>query len=248
MNKIIDGEFRRIGKKRRPAPKAMGSAGTSIWEWLHPGEIQTENVILTGTNLPDQSLFDQVKQKFNDAVAQLDDASIQLDNAEANLASIQDDLFTNGNLNDHIYWTKINNQIIAAQATRNAARDTVNQVASWIQNIKTSLGLSNLGILPAIPWALIAGIVAAAAALYAIANLANTLFNDWQIAQWNAANIAAQQAGEPALIGSPQLARTDMGITTGVSNIFSNAGDLVKWIAIALAIWLVVPMLGKKHG
>lgn len=55
---VIDGEFRRIGrkKKRRAQSSGMGessgSLGTDIWEALNPGDVQTEHVIVTGSNNP----------------------------------------------------------------------------------------------------------------------------------------------------------------------------------------------------
>ena len=102
MSNVIDGEFRRVARKRKamplgaataapssgepqlvddgfggytyvypdgqtaaPAPTLKIPIGVQAWEYLHQGEVQTENVIITGTNNPhamDQNIFYQMEQ------------------------------------------------------------------------------------------------------------------------------------------------------------------------------------------
>ena len=73
MTEIINGEFRRISRKRKQKPLGAASNAQSVdiplgvqaWEYLHQGQVQTENVILTGTNAPnamENNVFYQMEQ------------------------------------------------------------------------------------------------------------------------------------------------------------------------------------------
>jgi len=78
MSTVIDGEFRRVARKRKAMPLgAVAPAaidipiGVQAWEYLHQGEVQTENVIITGTNNPramDNNVFYQMEQDTRQGV------------------------------------------------------------------------------------------------------------------------------------------------------------------------------------
>lgn len=253
MAEVINGDFKRLSPRRGKRPKkrrergladSSGSIGTDLWEYFNPDLVQEENVALTGTNYnPDDgdayqvmSLSDQLAA----AVAKLDAASAALDAAESNLLAIQAEVFASGTASDQAAWTTNYNKIIAAQSTRDAALDTVHTVGGWVDNVKSSLGLNGLGgmgVLPAIPWSLVAGIVASAAAIYAIANAANIFFNQWQINKWNAENIRRQNANEPLLTGNPALADTGGGI----GGIFGDTATIAKYAMWGLLAFFLLP-------
>lgn len=51
---VIEGEFRRIARRKKKSQlSGSGSIGTDFWEATHPGEVQDENVHITGTNRTD---------------------------------------------------------------------------------------------------------------------------------------------------------------------------------------------------
>ena len=77
MSNVIDGEFRRVARRRKAMPLGSVSAaidipiGVQAWEYLHQGEVQTENVIITGTNNPramDDNIFYQMEQDTRQGV------------------------------------------------------------------------------------------------------------------------------------------------------------------------------------
>lgn len=257
---VINGDFERVGgkprkrrKQRARAEKGLhpagglhrvGSIGTDFWEWMNPDLVQQENVMLTGMNyVPDDNdagALNSLGERYNAALAQLDDASTRLDAAESNLLAIQSEVFTTGNAQQQAEWTAKYNNVIAAQTTRDTALSAVSTVGGWISSARQAIGLGRvggMGLLPAVPWSLVAGIAAAAAAIYAIANAANAFFNQWEVAKWNAENIRRQQAGEPPLEGGPAL--TDTG--GGISGIFGDTATIVKYAAIGLIAFFVLP-------
>lgn len=253
----IDGTFKRVGKKprRKRASKLAGdtppagSFGANIWEWLHPGEVQTENVSVTGTNNPnvtETNILLRFQDQINAAVTDLDNASAQLNLSASNLSSIQDDVYASGDDSAISQYQDAVNRVNSTQSARDSALAAAQQARDFISATAPSVGLSGLGLLPAIPWAFVAAIVAGTAAIYAAANFANTFFNQWQIRRWNDANIAQQQAGGEPLQGQPLLADTSLGITSGfagIGSIFSGMGDLTKWIVLGIGAYFVIKML-----
>lgn len=233
MAEIIEGDFKRM--KRRAKRKSnnlagSGSIGTDIWEWTHPGQVQTESVALTGANkAQDQGIFDNFKQSFADAVAKLDQASQALDDSESALLAIQSDA-----LNDPDYaseWQNQYNKVIAAQSTRDSALSAIQTASGWIDSAKQTFGLSGV---VAIPWATVAAITAATAAILAIVFAANNFYNMFVTYQTQQINNDRQMRGLPPL-DQPQLMST--GIGSGIGNFF---GNITQWVVIGVVAYFLL--------
>lgn len=217
---VIEGKFKRVRAKRKSKQLAGGASGS--WD---DGPAQQS---------ADISYFQKFKNDYAAAVQNLDNASAALDAAESNLISVSSDVQTAGSQQDIDAYNAAMNRIIAAQATRDSAKNALQQAADFIAGVKSAFGLGAL--FPAIPWSLVAGIAAAAAFLYAAANAGNSVFNDWQIRSWNAENIARQNAGQAPLSGGPALADT----SSAIGGLFGNVQGIAMYIAIGLIAWLFV--------
>lgn len=252
MGEVIEGEVIKAPRKRRrkqidgelgigsgSAGPGVAGVGGGLTDWIYETfnykDYARDTEILTGAPPAQQpGIVASLQQRYATAVADLDSASAALDNAESNLLSIQDDVFSNGTEQDRAAWSVQYDKVIAAQSTRDSARSSLQTVAGWIQQAKAQLGMAAL---PAIPWSLVAGVAAAAAALYAVANAANNFFNQWQVASWNAENMRRQQAGEAPLQGGPQLVDTSGGISAGLG----STADIIKYATWGLIAFLVIP-------
>lgn len=258
MPKIIEGDFstvtrapRRARVRRAPpaqAPRALGLVSDWLYETFNYGDYSRDTEILTGDPPAKKAgVVAQVQAQYTAAVADLEAASAELDLAESNLLSISDDVAANGSGADLDAWNDAYARVIGAQSTRDSALQSAQTVAGWLQSAKAAFGLSGLGVLPVVPWALVAAIAAGASALYAAANAGNAIFNAWQINAWNAESLRRQQAGDAPLIGGPVLADTSGGISAGIG----SAADIAQYAMWGLIAFLFVPPLlraleGKK--
>lgn len=265
MRNVIEGDFERVGGKRRKRRAAMAglngdtySVGSWWWEFTHPLEVQQENIAITGTNDPyatgiyGDTGIAQFRQRLDDAIAKLDDASAKLDLAAQNLLSIQTEVEDNGTPEEQNQWQVGYARVQAAQNERNRARAMMRQASEWWSNSSGVVvnGLKNelrgLAALPVIPWALVAAIVAATAFIYAAAQAGATAFNAVQTSMWNRENMRRQAEGQTPLQGEPQLLDTD-SFGSGVGSIFSGLGKIGQWAVIGFGLYLLMGYMDKKE-
>ena len=267
MKNAIEGDFQRVGGKRRENRKRRNMAGlagdtSSVgswwWEFTHPLQVQEENIAITGTNDPyatgiyGDTGIAQFRQRLDDAIAKLDDASAKLDLAAQNLLSIQTDVEDNGTPEEQNQWQVGYARVQAAQNERNRARAMMQQASDWWSNSSGVVvnGLKNelrgLAALPVIPWALVAAIVAATAFIYAAAQAGAVAFNAVQSSMWNRENMRRQGAGQAPLQGEPQLLDTE-AFGSGAGSIFLGLGNVAQWAVIGFGLYLLMGYMDKKE-
>ena len=267
MKNVIEGDFERVGGKRRENRKRRNMAGLGgetysfgswFWEFTHPEQVQQENIAITGANDPyatgmyGDTGIGQFRQRLDDAILKIDDASAKLDIAAQNLLSIQTDVEDNGTPQEQAQWQAGYDRVQFAQTERNRAQAMMKQANQWwftsqggvVNGLKNEL--RGLAALPLIPWATVAALAAVAALIYAAAQAGATAFNAVQTSMWNRENMRRQAEGQAPLQGEPQLLDTD-SFGSGVGSIFSGLGKIGQWAVIGFGVYLLMGYMDKKE-
>lgn len=226
----FEGEFKRVArrKKRKAASNNVGSIGTDVYDALHTDPYPPLTTGKTGN----QSILDQFKQKYNDAVAEFQNASAQLDNSADMLLSIQSDALNDPQFADA--WQSNYNKVNALQATRDATFNDIETVRGWIESAKQSFGLAAVIV---VPWATVAAIGAATAAILAVVFAANNFYNMYMRHQVDVINIERAQNGE-APIDYPEPIETGFG--NSITSIFGNISTVAQTLIIGAVIFFLM--------
>lgn len=172
------------------------------------------------------------RDTVNNAIAQFDARVAALDATETELYNVQPYISDNPDLMAE--WTTSISRVNAVKATVESVRGQIASVVSWWQGVRDSLGigagsgalgrpLAAMGILPAIPWSIVAlvtgGIATIGGVIYA-ASLVIEKSRRWQLQK---ENIAREQAGQPPL-EDPYLGQDS------APGLFDGLGETVKWV------------------
>lgn len=203
------------------------------------------------------------KQQYNDAVAKWQDALAALDAAyaefQANHDYAQDDPDLSARYDD------LSSKVDALRTTMTTVQGAIGDARGFIAAIGSAVtggemadeastnvdpmgnvingyrGLAGLGVLPAIPWAVVALVTASVAGVWVVINQVRGFNLDVANKKIAAQNILNAQEGKPLI----PLLSTDGGAAGGF---WSGMPETARWAAIGLGIYMLFTYLDKHHG
>lgn len=182
--------------------------------------------------------------RFNTAVANLDAQVTQMAATEAQLWDVQPYVQSSGDAALQRDWDAAMQRIIATGTTVESVRAQVQTVAGWWQGVRSSFSgvqvsvpgvLSGMGLLPAIPWSVVAALVGGAAAVAGAIYAASKVIDSVRRRELQAENVDRTNRGEPPLA---DVAPPDTG------GMFAGLSDAVMW-AVGGAVLLMLLNRGK---
>lgn len=188
------------------------------------------------------SILDPFVQQFNAAVANFDAKAAELDATESALWEVQTGISGSAEMMQR--WQVEMDKVIQASASVQAVRGTIETVAGWWQNIKSTLGittnappgtLAGLGVFPAAPWSALAIVAGGAAAIAAVIYSAGSFIREARRYALQQENIVRAEQGLPPL----------EDIAPDGSGFFDGAGETLKYAILGAALLLVLPHLKK---
>lgn len=181
--------------------------------------------------------------RFNAAVANLDAQVSQMNARESELWEVQPAVWASGDERLQSDWDNAMQRIIAMSASVDSMRGQIATVAGWWSGVKSSFGVTastpgvlngvrNLGLLPAVPWSVIALIVGGTAAIASVIYAASAVINRARQYQYNQAVIEATAAGLPVPPNPFE------GADNATGGLFEGLGDVAMWATLGALVLL----------
>ena len=186
------------------------------------------------------------RDQFNAQVSAFDSRVAALAQAETELWDVQDAIWASNDQAALMEWDNAMQRVIAMSATVESVRAQIQSVSAWWASVKDSLGitgesggaLSGLGLIPAVPWSVIALIVGGTAAIGGVLYAAAAVIEKGRRFRYQQAVNEATASGQPI----PE----DMYPVVETPGLFDNLagiGNSLVWIVGGMVLLAVLPKL-----
>lgn len=137
-------------------------------------------------------------------------------------------------------WAELDGKVSLLETTVQGASDAIDGMKNFFSSVGSSIGLSGremtmkgMGILPAVPWALVGIVTAGIAGIWLVINALRAFNIDVTNRKIAEQNIINSQEGKPSI---PYLDLSD----SSVGGVFSALPDTAKWAAIGVIGFLLI--------
>jgi hypothetical protein len=189
------------------------------------------------------SPIESFKAAYNDGVTKWREALAAFDIAYAEFMDNQAYAQTDDALSGK--WGDLSGKVSLLQSTIEGVESAIASIVNFFGGIGQTMGLSGrqtmqgLGVLPAIPWALVALVTAGIAGVWALTNEMRGFNIDVANSKIAEENIRRSQNNEPPL---PFI---DLGGPSG--GLFAGVSSTAKWVAIGVLGYLALNMVEKRR-
>lgn len=189
------------------------------------------------------SPIETFKAKYNEVIAKWNDALAALDAERTDFYANQDFAQSDPDLGPQ--WSALDGKLSMLQSTIDNVSGAATSIVNFLRSVTdglgiTSAGVSGLGILPAIPWALVGLVAAGSAAVWALAHEVRLFNLDATNKRLAIENIARSQQGLPPL---------DLVADSSSSGgIFAGLSDVAKWATYAAIAFALLKLLEGKRA
>lgn len=193
------------------------------------------------------------RDRFNSAIADFDAQVANLAQTESDLWTVQPDVQASGDTALQAQWQDAMNRVIAMNSTIDSVRSQVQSVSDWWTGVKASFGIpagtpgtlsGAMGLLPVIPWSVIALVVGGTTAIAGVIYAASLVINRARQYALQQANIQAAQTGGQQVT---DVVAADASTGGGFFDSLGNLANAVPWLVGGAVVLLVLPHLKGRE-
>lgn len=191
------------------------------------------------------SPIESFKAAVNDALAQWSGALADLDTAYAEFNVNRDFAHEDADLSPR--WNDLDGKVAVVEGTIQSVGNAITSIQDFFKSIGSAVGsavgLSGMGLLPVVPWALVGLVTAGVAAIYVLVNALRQFNVDVTNKRIAEKNIELVSQGLDPL---PYMGAAEAGTGGGL---FAGLPETAKWIAYAAIAYFAYELLkGNRRG